>query len=149
MTTSTPEDWVGRDFYAELGVPVTATVEHITRAYRTLTAADRRRVAMNPTDREAARRLADAAEAFAVLSHDKQRPQYDAARRATRFVVVHGRNNTDRRELLQMLGLLPTNKPLKSSAAVRVAQRREQRRQARAAVGSTNTKQKNRNNKHG
>lgn len=145
VSASTPEDWIGRDFYAELGIDPTADVERITRAYRQVTAADRHAVAVNPNDRAAHARLAAAADAYVVLSRDRQRRAYDQSRAAVRFVVLHGRSHADRCLLLRMLGLLPTDRPLKSSQAVRVAERREQRRKQR----QTGTKQQNRRDSYG
>jgi curved DNA-binding protein CbpA len=70
----------GRDYYAALGVAVTATEEEIKRAYRRL--ALQYHPDRNPGDRQAEERFKQLAEAYAVLMDSTRRRDYDEQRRA-------------------------------------------------------------------
>jgi molecular chaperone DnaJ len=74
----TSQDWFSKDFYATLGVPKDADQAAIKKAYRRLARdlhPDR-----HPGDTKAETRFKDVGEAYAVLSDEKQRQQYDAVR---------------------------------------------------------------------
>ncbi len=64
-----------RDYYEVLGVPRTASIEEIKRAYRKL--AIRYHPDRNPDDPEAEERFKEATEAFSVLSDPHKRARYD------------------------------------------------------------------------
>lgn len=71
-------DWVEKDFYAALGVPKDATPDAIKKAYRKL--ARTLHPDMNPGDPKAEQRFKDVSEAYAVLSDEARRREYDEAR---------------------------------------------------------------------
>ncbi|MFC4000925.1 DnaJ C-terminal domain-containing protein [Prauserella oleivorans] len=73
------QEWVDRDFYADLGVSPDASVEEIKRAYRRL--ARRYHPDANPGDAEAEERFKAVSEAYTVLSDPDKRAQYDQVRR--------------------------------------------------------------------
>ena len=72
------QDWMTKDFYAVLGVAKDADSAAIKKAYRTL--AKKYHPDRNPDDAAAAEKFKDIGEAYAVLSDDKERQQYDAIR---------------------------------------------------------------------
>ena len=74
----TGQDWLEKDFYAELGVPKDADAETIKKAYRKL--ARQYHPDQNPGDATAEERFKSLGEAYAVLSDPEQRKQYDALR---------------------------------------------------------------------
>jgi len=75
-----------KDFYAVLGVSKDADAAAIKKAYRTL--AKKYHPDRNPDDAAAAEKFKEIGEAYAVLSDEAERKQYDAiramARRAAR-----------------------------------------------------------------
>ena len=64
-----------RDYYEVLGVSKTATEEEIKKAYRVL--AKKYHPDANPGDKEAEKKFKEASEAYAVLSDQEKRSQYD------------------------------------------------------------------------
>ena len=64
-----------RDYYEVLGVEKTASEEEIKKAYRKL--AKKYHPDMNPGDKEAEKKFKEASEAYAVLSDQEKRSQYD------------------------------------------------------------------------
>ncbi|GAB3175197.1 DnaJ C-terminal domain-containing protein [Myceligenerans halotolerans] len=74
----TGQDWMEKDFYAELGVPKDADDAAIKKAYRKL--ARTYHPDHNQGDERAEARFKAIGEAYAVLSDPEQRRQYDAIR---------------------------------------------------------------------
>ncbi|MBE1875882.1 DnaJ C-terminal domain-containing protein [Myceligenerans pegani] len=74
----TGQDWMEKDFYAELGVPKDADDAAIKKAYRKL--ARTYHPDQNKGDEQAEARFKAIGEAYAVLSDPEQRRQYDAIR---------------------------------------------------------------------
>lgn len=74
----TGQDWMEKDFYAELGVPKDADEAAIKKAYRRL--ARTYHPDQNPGDEQAEAKFKAIGEAYAVLSDPEQRRQYDAIR---------------------------------------------------------------------
>ena len=74
----TGQDWIEKDFYAVLGVPKDADQAAIKKAYRKL--ARELHPDHNPGDAKAEARFKEVGEAYAVLSDDEQRQQYDQVR---------------------------------------------------------------------
>ncbi|WP_172120549.1 DnaJ C-terminal domain-containing protein [Actinomyces faecalis] len=72
------QDWMSKDFYAVLGVAKDADAATIKKAYRTL--AKKYHPDRNPDDAAAAEKFKEIGEAYAVLSDEKDRQQYDAIR---------------------------------------------------------------------
>ena len=64
-----------RDYYEVLGVDRNADEETIKRAYRKL--AKKYHPDVNPGDKDAAEKFAEASEAYSVLSDPDKRRQYD------------------------------------------------------------------------
>jgi molecular chaperone DnaJ len=76
------QDWFEKDFYAVLGVPPDASADAIKKAYRKL--ARKHHPDANAGDAAAERRFKEIGEAYAVLSDEEQRQQYDAVRAMVR-----------------------------------------------------------------
>lgn len=72
------QDWMTKDFYAVLGVSKDADSAAIKKAYRTL--AKKYHPDRNPDDAAAAEKFKEIGEAYAVLSDEAERKQYDAIR---------------------------------------------------------------------
>jgi len=72
------QDWFEKDFYAILGVPADADSGAIKKAYRKL--ARTLHPDQAPGDAKAEKRFKEIGEAYAVLSSDEDRKQYDAIR---------------------------------------------------------------------
>ena len=72
------QDWMTKDFYAELGVGKDADSATIKKAYRKL--ARQYHPDRNPDDAAAAEKFKEIGEAYAVLSDAQERKQYDAIR---------------------------------------------------------------------
>ncbi|HSI93116.1 MAG TPA: J domain-containing protein [Jiangellaceae bacterium] len=84
MAERAPSEWLRNDYYALLGVPVTASREEIIRAYRRLARAVHPDVdSHNPQATERFEQLAAARE---VLGNPATRAAYDRARRVRRPV---------------------------------------------------------------
>ncbi|HDK45233.1 MAG TPA: molecular chaperone DnaJ [Actinobacteria bacterium] len=71
-------DWVDKDFYKVLGVSKNADAKEIKRAYRKL--AQRYHPDANPNDAKAEEKFKDISEAYATLSNEEQRKEYDEVR---------------------------------------------------------------------
>jgi curved DNA-binding protein CbpA len=82
MTNSWPADWRERDYYAIIGVPVTATQEQIERAYRQH--ARSTHPDLDPDNPDAAEQFSVLADAHAMLGDPASRAAYDRARAAIR-----------------------------------------------------------------
>lgn len=78
----TQQEWIERDFYADLGVPSTASAEEIKSAYRKL--ARQLHPDANPRDKAAGERFKAVSEAHAVLSDPATRAEYDKTRQLYR-----------------------------------------------------------------
>jgi molecular chaperone DnaJ len=72
-------EWIGKDFYRELGVSSDATQDEIKKAYRKL--ARKNHPDANPGNEEAERKFKAVSEAYGVLSDQGKRKEYDEARR--------------------------------------------------------------------
>ena len=72
------QDWMTKDFYAVLGVSKDADAAAIKKASRTL--AKKYHPDRNPDDAAAAEKFKEIGEAYAVLSDEAERKQYDAIR---------------------------------------------------------------------
>lgn len=72
-------EWLEKDYYKVLGVPVTATDKDVTVAYRKL--AKRLHPDANPNDQKAEDRFKDVSAAYDVLGDAAKRREYDEARR--------------------------------------------------------------------
>ncbi len=72
------QDWLHKDFYAELGVAKTASSVEIKKAYRKL--ARQYHPDQNPNDKNAEEKFKRISEAYHVLSDETERKQYDALR---------------------------------------------------------------------
>lgn len=68
-----------KDYYDILGVPATADAEAVKKAYREL--ARKYHPDLNPSDPAAEERFKEVSEAYAVLSDEKRRGEYDDMRR--------------------------------------------------------------------
>lgn len=77
-----------KDFYRILGVPENAPGDEIKKAYRKL--AKQHHPDANPGDAAAAERFKEISEAYAVLSDDAKRKQYDQMRKLGAFGGVGG-----------------------------------------------------------
>lgn len=73
------KDWVDKDFYKVLEVPKEASQDEIKRAYRKL--AQQLHPDANPDNPSAEDRFKDVSEAYATLSNEEQRTEYDQVRR--------------------------------------------------------------------
>ena len=72
-------EWVGKDFYRELGVSSDATADEIKKAYRKLAKANHPDA--NSGDAKAEKKFKAVSEAYGVLSDPAKRKEYDEARR--------------------------------------------------------------------
>jgi len=72
-------EWIGKDFYRELGVSSDATADEIKKAYRKL--AKENHPDANAGNAEAEQRFKAVSEAYGVLSDASKRKEYDEARR--------------------------------------------------------------------
>jgi DnaJ-class molecular chaperone len=66
---------MNRDYYADLGIPRTATADEISRAFRRLAA--KHHPDRNPGDKSAEEKFKHVAEAYSVLRDPKSRAAYD------------------------------------------------------------------------
>jgi molecular chaperone DnaJ len=71
-------EWVDKDFYRVLGVSKNASKDDIKRAYRKL--AQKHHPDANKDDAGAEARFKEISEAYAILSNDEKRAQYDQMR---------------------------------------------------------------------
>jgi len=74
----TAREWLGKDFYRELGVSSDASTEEIKKAYRKL--ARENHPDANPGNPEAEKKFKAVSEAYGVLSDAAKRKEYDEAR---------------------------------------------------------------------
>lgn len=74
----TAREWIGKDFYRELGVSSDAPVEEIKKAYRKL--ARENHPDANPGNQKAEDKFKAVSEAYGVLSDPAKRKEYDEAR---------------------------------------------------------------------
>src|SRR5690625_2823449 len=74
----TGQDWINKDFYAGVGVPKDASEADIKKAYRKL--ARKYHPDQNQGDPQAENKFKEVGEAYAVLSDEEKRQQYDALR---------------------------------------------------------------------
>ncbi len=72
-------EWIGKDFYRELGVSSDATPDEIKKAYRKL--AKENHPDANAGNAEAEKKFKAVSEAYGVLSDTSKRKEYDEARR--------------------------------------------------------------------
>lgn len=72
-------EWIGKDYYRELGVSSDASQDEIKRAYRKL--ARENHPDANPGDPEAEQKFKSVSEAHGVLSDPEKRKEYDETRR--------------------------------------------------------------------
>ncbi len=72
-------EWIGKDFYRELGVSSDATADEIKKAYRKL--AKENHPDANAGNAEAEKKFKAVSEAYGVLSDGSKRKEYDEARR--------------------------------------------------------------------
>ncbi|WP_199429231.1 molecular chaperone DnaJ [Qaidamihabitans albus] len=72
-------EWIGKDFYRELGVSSDASQEEIKKAYRKL--ARENHPDANPGNTEAETKFKAVSEAYGVLGDTEKRKEYDEARR--------------------------------------------------------------------
>ncbi|TNC26050.1 molecular chaperone DnaJ [Amycolatopsis alkalitolerans] len=72
-------EWIGKDFYRELGVSSDASQDEIKKAYRKLARANHPDA--NPGNAEAEQKFKAVSEAYGVLSDAAKRKEYDEARR--------------------------------------------------------------------
>ncbi|MFF5985676.1 molecular chaperone DnaJ [Prauserella flavalba] len=72
-------EWIGKDFYRELGVSSDASQDEIKKAYRKL--ARENHPDANPGNTEAETKFKAVSEAYGVLSDTAKRKEYDEARR--------------------------------------------------------------------
>ena len=72
-------DWIDKDFYAILGVPMEASSDEVKKAYRKL--AQQYHPDANPGDAAAEEKFKEISEAYATLSNADQRKEYDQVRR--------------------------------------------------------------------
>ena len=109
------QDWMTKDFYAVLGVSKDADAAAIKKAYRTL--AKKYHPDRNPDDAAAAEKFKEIGEAYAVLSDEAERKQYDAIRSmaggGARFQAggpggAGGAGEPDLDDLLRMFGGTPS-----------------------------------------
>jgi molecular chaperone DnaJ len=72
-------EWIGKDFYRELGVSSDATADEIKKAYRKL--AKENHPDANSGNAQAEQKFKSVSEAYGVLSDPAKRKEYDEARR--------------------------------------------------------------------
>jgi molecular chaperone DnaJ len=72
-------EWIGKDFYRELGVSSEASQDEVKKAYRKL--AREYHPDANPGNTEAEQKFKAVSEAYGVLSDQAKRKEYDEARR--------------------------------------------------------------------
>jgi molecular chaperone DnaJ len=78
-------EWFDKDYYAVLGVPSTAVLKDIKRAYKDL--ARKLHPDQNPGDKAAEERFKEVSAAYDVLGDDEKRQAYDEVRRMVKAGV--------------------------------------------------------------
>jgi len=99
-------EWLDKDYYDVLGLTRTASADEIKKAYRKLARANHPDA--NPEDPQAEQRFKEIGEAYAVLSDETRRKEYDEIRRlgAAGFARGGGGAGSDPGDLGDMLNHL-------------------------------------------
>jgi len=116
-------EWLDKNFYRMLGVTKTATSAEIKKAYRKL--ARENHPDANPNNPEAERRFKDVGEAYAVLSDETKRREYDELQRLGPHAFGGGPRNSGFNDVSDLFGSLFNSGRSSSGARQRQARRGE------------------------